>query len=75
MKWLQTERLNSFTVIKIIYHISDILAKFCIINLKLEYLLEYDKNNSRHIVFFNSDESHLSIISTNTAMEKAAIAG
>jgi len=75
LKWLQTEQLNSFTVIKIIYHISDILAKFCINNLKLEYLLEYDKNYSRHIVFFDSDESRLSIISTNTAMEKATISG
>ena len=75
MRWLQTEQLSSITVIKIIYHISDILAKFCINNLKLEYLLEYDKNYSRHIVFFNSDEPPLSIISTNTAMEKAAISG
>jgi hypothetical protein len=36
-------------------------------------LLEYDKNYSWHINFFNSAESRLSIISTNAAMEKTAI--
>jgi len=66
--------LFSFTVTKNTYHIADILAKFCINNLKLEYLLKYDKIFFRHIIFFNSDEFRISIISTNTAVEETAIA-